>query len=143
MTFNALLREIDALAAPREGVHGDEAVPATPASIAHAKRWLTDTHEQVWCQTPYNAAQIAPDGEVGVCLQWCVGKRKITVYVVDKEAWYLQIWDRMANGQMTDGDAEPLEERQRIFAWLVEQEEVSPTEARPTQPDVSEDNRAV
>src|ERR1051326_3185171 len=143
MTFAALLQAIDALEAPRAGEHGDEAVPATPASIAHAKQWLTKTHQEVWCQTPYNAAQISPDGEGGVCLLWCAGKRKITVYVVDEEAWYLQVWDRMANGQMTDGDAEPLEERRRIFAWLVEPEEVSTTEARPPRPSVSEENRAV
>jgi len=143
MTLDALLRAIDALAAPRAGAHADEAVPATPASIAHAKRWLTDTHEGVWCQTPYNAAQVAPDGEGGVCLQWCAGKRKITVYVVDEEAWYLQVWDRMANGQMTDGDAEPIEERHRIFAWLVEPEEVGHTEVRPPRPANSEENRAV
>jgi hypothetical protein len=48
----------------------------------------------------------------------------------------------MANGQMTDGDAEALKERRRIFAWLVEQEGVSTTEARLTRPTVSEENRA-
>ena len=142
MTFAALLQAIDALAVPPTGESGDVAVPATPASIAHAKRWLTDTHEEVWCQTPYNVAQIAPDGEGGVCLQWCVGKRKITIYVMDEEAWYLQNWDRMANGQMTDGDAEALEERRRIFAWLVEQADISSTEARLTRPAVSEDTQA-
>jgi hypothetical protein len=125
MTFAALLQEIDALAFGREGGNGPDALPATPASIAHAKRWLTDTHEEVWCQTPYNAAQIGPDGEGGVCFQWRCGKRKITVYVVDNEAWYLQVWDRMANGQITDGDAVPLEVRERIFKWLVEEEAAS------------------
>ena len=87
MTFAALLQEIDALATRPEGVKREYAMPATPTSIAHAKRWLTDTHEEVWCQTPYNPAQIGPDNEGGVCFQWWSGKRKITVYVVDEEAW--------------------------------------------------------
>jgi hypothetical protein len=120
-----LLQQIDALAASPERVNRHGAMPATPGSIAHAKRWLADTHEEVWCQTPYNAAHIGPDGEGGVCFQWWCGKRKITVYVVDDEAWYLQVWDRMANGQITDGDAEPLEVRERIFKWLVEEEAAS------------------
>jgi hypothetical protein len=122
MTFAALLRTLDALATLPEGGKGDLAVPVTPTSIARAKQWLTDTHEEVWCQTPYNTPQIASDEEGGVCLQWRSGMRKITVFVADEEAWYLQVWDRMENSLISDGDAEPIEERKRIFAWLVDGE---------------------
>ena len=36
------------------------------------------------------------------------GKKKLTIYIEDKSAEYVQVWETIIHAEMSNGDAEPI-----------------------------------
>ncbi len=57
------------------------------------------------------------DAEGEVVFEWWHGNKKLTVYIGDDSAEYVQVWGTDRHSEMSDGDAEILNLSQVSLLW--------------------------
>jgi len=62
---------------------------------------------------------VIADAHGDVVFEWWHGKKKLTVYIEDESAEYVQVWETDIHSEMSNGDAEPIGTRRSLWLWLV------------------------
>lgn len=92
----------------------------SPLTILHAEKWLESlgsivvTNQLQWIDP---LIQITALNEV--VFEWWCRDKKLTIYIEDANAEYLQVWGPDIDHEMIDGDANRLTEIDRLWNWLV------------------------
>lgn len=61
---------------------------------------------------------VIADANGDVVFEWWYGKKKLTVYIGDESAEYVQVWGTDVESEMSDGDAEPVSKCRALWLWL-------------------------
>jgi hypothetical protein len=87
------------------------------SAVIHAKQWITDLFREVadlgWIKPNVTGG---PDGEV--VFEWWYGQRKLTIYIGELSAEYIQVWGANVDAKITDGDIESVRECRSLWTWL-------------------------
>ena len=114
-------REIFALLDLPANWDGEGAVPPTAVAVGHAIEWLAGLYESLARKGgAWLAPLISDSADGGVMFEWWANKRKITVYIWDRHAEYIQVWGPNIRDQMHEGPAEPIENFMPVWSWLTE-----------------------
>jgi hypothetical protein len=101
------------------GWNGYDALPPDPHAVAHAQDWIVKLFLEVadlgrlWIQP-----NVIADANGEVVFEWWYGTKKLTVYIADESAEYIQVWGTAIHSQMSDGDAEPISTCRALWLWL-------------------------
>src|SRR6266851_3860845 len=96
------------------------ALAPNPNAVAHAESWIVSLFQTIlnvglpWIKPNTTAS---PEGEVA--FEWRNGEKKLTVYVGDGSADYMQVWGTDIHAKISDGDAEPINNFLQLWGWLV------------------------
>jgi len=97
-----------------------DALAPDPDAVAHAKSWIVNLFRLVenlgmlWIKPNVTAS---PEGEV--VFEWRHGVKKLTIYIGDQSADYVQVWGTDIHAKITDGDIESISNLQLLWVWLV------------------------
>lgn len=90
-------------------------------AVVHAGQWITDFFREVadlgWIQPNVTSG---PEGEV--VFEWWSGERKLTIYVGEQAAEYVQVWGTDIHAKITDGVIESIHARRLLWMWLIGKE---------------------
>jgi len=53
-----------------------------------------------------------------VVFEWWYGEKKLTIYVGDQSADYVQVWGTDIHAKITDGDIETISDSRSLWIWL-------------------------
>lgn len=101
------------------GWNGYDSLAPNPDAVAHAENWIVRLFLEVadvgrvWIQP-----NVIADAEGEVVFEWWYGKKKLTVYIGDDNAEYVQVWGTDIHSEMSDGDAEPISKCRSLWLWL-------------------------
>lgn len=96
------------------------ALAPNPDAVVHAESWIVSLFQTVlnvglpWINPNTTAS---PEGEVA--FEWRHRDKKLTVYVGDESADYMQVWGTDIHAKISDGDAEPIINFFSLWRWLV------------------------
>ena len=92
--------------------------PSTPA-VQHALVWMAALYNEAsalglaWLEPNVTAG---PEG--AIVFEWWHGTKKLTIYVDDTGAEYVQVWGPDVDHDMAEGNAETGDVRLRLWQWL-------------------------
>jgi hypothetical protein len=75
-----------------------------PASEGNSRTWIKPN--------------VIADANGNVVFEWWYGKKKLTVYIEDESAEYVQVWGADIRSEMSNGDAEPISTCRALWLWL-------------------------
>src|SRR5713226_755347 len=93
----------------KAGWNGYDSLAPDPDAIKHAENWVTRLYLEVadmgrvWIKP-----NVIADANGDVVFEWWYGKKKLTVYIGEESAEYMQVWGANIHSDMSDGDAEPI-----------------------------------
>jgi hypothetical protein len=103
------------------GWNGYDSLAPNPDAIKHAEAWVTRLYLEV-AEMDMGRTWIKPnviaDANGDVVFEWWYGKKKLTVYIGDESAEYVQVWGTDIVSEMSDGDAEPISKCRALWLWL-------------------------
>ena len=103
----------------KAGWNGYDSLAPDLDAIKHAENWVTRLYLEVadmgrvWIKP-----NVIADANGDVVFEWWYGKKKLTVYIGDESAEYVQVWGTNIHSDMSDGDAEPISKCRAIWLWL-------------------------
>ncbi len=101
------------------GWNGYDSLAPNPDAVAHAENWIVRLFLEVadlgrvWIKP-----NVIADAEGEVVFEWWHGNKKLTVYIGDDSAEYVQVWGTDRHSEMSDGDAEPISMCRSLWLWL-------------------------
>ena len=101
------------------GWNGYDSLAPNPDAVAHAENWIVRLFLEVadlgrvWIKP-----NVIADAEGEVVFEWWYGKKKLTVYIGDDSAEYVQVWGTDIHSEMSGGDAEPISMCRSLWLWL-------------------------
>ncbi len=90
-----------------------------PNAIAHAESWIVSLFETVddlgllWIKP-----SVTPSPEGEVVFEWWYREKKLTIYVGDQRADYVQVWGTDIHAKITDGEIESIDDCRSLWMWL-------------------------
>ncbi len=102
------------------GWNGFDSLAPNPDAVLHAENWIVRLFLEVadvgltWIQP-----NVIADANGDVVFEWWYGKKKLTVYIEDESAEYVQVWGTNIHSEMSNGDAEPISTCRSLWLWLV------------------------
>lgn len=111
---------IRGLLAWQDNWNGYSAPALDTQAVDHALAWISALHTDAsdlglpWLEPNVTASA---DGEV--VFEWWHGGKKLTVYVGDGSAEYVQVWGADVDQDMVEGNADGRDTRCRLWRWLV------------------------
>ena len=85
----------------------------------HAENWIVRLYlEAAELGRPWIKPNVIADAEGEVVFEWWYGKKKLTVYIGDESAEYIQVRGPDRHSEMSDGDAEPISVCRSLWLWL-------------------------
>ena len=112
--------QIDNLLRWSAGWNGYDSLAPNPDAVAHAEHWIVRLFLEVadlgrvWIKP-----NVIADAEGEVVFEWWYGKKKLTVYIGDESAEYVQVCGTNIHSEMSNGDAEPISTCRSLWLWLV------------------------
>lgn len=101
------------------GWNGYDSLAPNPDAVASAENWIVKLYlevadlDRVWIKP-----NVIADAEGEVVFEWWNGKKKLTVYIGDESAEYMQVWGTDIHSEILDGDAEPISTCRSLWLWL-------------------------
>jgi len=101
------------------GWNGYDSLAPNPDAVSHAENWIVRLFLEVadlgftWVQP-----NVIADANGDVVFEWWHSKKKLTVYIGDDSAGYVQVWGTDIHSEMSDGDAEPISTCRALWLWL-------------------------
>ncbi len=101
------------------GWNGYDSLAPNPDAVAHAEHWIISLFLEVadlgriWIKP-----NVIADAEGEVVFEWWCGKKKLTVYIGDESAEFVQVWGTDIHSEMLDGDAESISMCRSLWLWL-------------------------
>jgi hypothetical protein len=103
------LAQIDNLLTWGAGWNGYDSLAPDPDAVAHAENWITRLYrEMADSGHTWIMPNVIADASGDVVFEWWYGKKKLTVYIGDESAEYVQVWGADIHSGMSDGDAESI-----------------------------------
>lgn len=95
-------------------------VPAPdPQAVEHAVGWISTLYTETSdLGLPWLEPNVTASVDREVVFEWWHGGRKLTVYVGDRSAEYVQVWGVDVDQDMAEGSAEGRDARRRVWRWL-------------------------
>ena len=101
------------------GWNGYDALAPNPDAILHAENWVVRLFLEVAdLGRPWITPNVIADANGDVVFEWWYGKKKLTVYIEDESAEYVQVWGPDIHSEMSNGDAEPISTSRALWLWL-------------------------
>jgi hypothetical protein len=101
------------------GWNGYDSLAPNPDAVAHAENWISrlflEVAELGWVWIKPN---VIADAEGEVVFEWWYGKKKLTVYIGDESAEFVQVWGTEIHSEMLDGEAESISMCRSLWLWL-------------------------
>lgn len=100
--------------------NGYNSLAPTSDAVLHAKKWIVQLFLEVadsgltWIQP-----NVIADANGDVVFEWWQGKKKLTVYIEDESAEYIQVWGANIHSEMSNGDAASLSTCRSLWLWLI------------------------
>ena len=113
------LGQIDNLLTWNAGWNGYDSLAPNPDAVVHAGNWIVRLYLEVadlgltWIQP-----NVIADANGDVVLEWWHGKKKLTIYIGEESAEYVQVWGIDIHSELADGDAEPISTCCALWLWL-------------------------
>ncbi len=113
------LTQIHNLLALRNGWNGYNSLAPNSDAVLHAENWVVQLFLEVadsgltWIQP-----NVIADAEGEVVFEWWYGKKKLTVYIGEESAEYIEVWGTDIHSEISDGDAEPISTCRSLWLWL-------------------------
>ncbi|SRR6266567_880029 len=90
-----------------------------PKAVAHAESWIVSLFQTVEdLGLPWIKPSVTPSPEGEVVFEWWYGEKKLTIYVGDQSADYVQVWGTDIHAKITDGDIETISDSRSLWIWL-------------------------
>lgn len=103
----------------KDGWNGYDALAPDPKAVSHAEDWIVGLFlETANLGRPWIQPNVVADADGNVVFEWWNGKKKLTVYIGENSAEYVQVWGIDIHSEMADGDAEPVSSRRTLWLWL-------------------------
>jgi hypothetical protein len=102
------------------GWNSYDSLEPNPEAISHAENWIGRLFLEVAdLGLPWIQPNVIADANGDVVFEWWHGKKKLTVYIEDESAEYVQVWGTNIHSEMSNGDAEPISTCRSLWLWLV------------------------
>ncbi len=101
------------------GWNGYDSLAPSPEAVLQAENWITRLYREVadaghtWIKP-----NVIADASGDVVFEWWYSNKKLTVYIGDKSAEYVQVWGADIQSEMSNGDAEPISTCRALWLWL-------------------------
>lgn len=119
-TLRDTLTKLQNLRSFQAGWNGYDSMAPNPDAILHAENWITKLFLEV---ADIGCSWIPPnviaDANGDVVFEWWHAKKKLTVYIGEESAEYIQVWGTDIHTEMADGNAEPTSARRALWLWLM------------------------
>lgn len=103
----------------KDGWNGYDAVAPDPVAVSHAEDWIVELFLEVAnLGLPWIQPNVVADADGNVVFEWWNDKKKLTVYIEENNAEYVQVWGLDIHSEMANGDAEPASTRRTLWLWL-------------------------
>lgn len=90
-----------------------------PNAIAHAESWIVSFFETVEdLGLPWIKPSVTPSPEGEVVFEWWYREKKLTIYVGDQSADYVQVWGIDVHAKITDGEIKSIDDCRSLWMWL-------------------------
>lgn len=112
-------RDLSDLSGWPAGWNGYDAEKPNPASINHARAWITELYRAIrpvlWIRP-----HVVADAEGDVVFEWWKGRKKLTVYVSPNTAEYVMVEGPDIASEMEDGTVGVDRDRLSLWHWLLD-----------------------
>ncbi|HYT41152.1 MAG TPA: hypothetical protein VEP90_02295 [Methylomirabilota bacterium] len=115
--FNDILVEIGNLLTWQDGWNGYDIPAPRLSAIMHATSWISKFYYLV-TGLDWISPNVTAGSQGEIVFEWWRGVKKLTVYISNRNAEYVQVWGPDINTDMNDGDAEPIETCRMLWVWL-------------------------
>ena len=103
----------------KAGWNGYDSLAPDRDAVVHAENWIVRLYlEAAELGRPWIKPNVIADAEGEVVFEWWYGKKKLTVYIGDESAEYIQVRGPDRHSEMSDGDAEPISVCRSLWLWL-------------------------
>jgi len=103
----------------KAGWNGYDSLAPDRDAVVHAENWIVRLYlEAAELGRPWIKPNVIADAEGEVVFEWWCDKKKLTVYIGDESAEYIQIGGPDIHSEMSDGDAEPISACRSLWLWL-------------------------
>jgi len=102
------------------GWNGYDSLAPNSDAVLHAENWIMQLFLEVAdLDLPWIQPNVIADANGYVVFEWWYGEKKLTVYIEDGSAEYVQFWGTNIHSEMSNGDAEPISTCRSLWMWLV------------------------
>ena len=114
------LAQIDNLLTWSAGWNSYDSLSPNPDALVHAEHWIARLFLEVadlgrvWIKP-----NVIADANGDVVFEWWHGKKKLTVYIEDESAEYVQVWGTDVDAKITDGSIESMSDSRELWMWLI------------------------
>jgi hypothetical protein len=90
-------------------------------AVEHALGWISALYtDATELETSWLAPHVTASADGEVVFEWWRGAKKLTVYIGDGTAEYVQVWGANVDQDMAEGNADGKDARRRLWRWLVD-----------------------
>ncbi len=90
------------------------------AVVSYAENWLIRLFLEVAdLGLPWIKPNVTANTDGEVVFEWWYGRRKLTIYIDDQCAEYVQVWGADIDAAISDGDAESTDVCRLLWIWLI------------------------
>ena len=99
--------------------NGYDSLAPNSDAVLRAENWIVRLFLGVadlglaWIQP-----NVIADANGNVVFEWWHSKKKLTVYIEEESAEYVQVWGTNIHSEMSNGDAEPIGMCRSLWLWL-------------------------
>jgi hypothetical protein len=118
-TLKDTLTKIQQLLTLDVGWNSYDALAPNPEAVLHSEIWIKKLFLEVAdLGRPWMKPNVIADANGDVVFEWWYGKKKLTIYIEDESAEYVQVWGTDVHSEMLDGDAESISMCRSLWLWL-------------------------
>jgi hypothetical protein len=114
------MSDIHDLLSWKEGWNGYDACAPNCDAVVYAMKWVNQFFLEVMdLEEDWMKPNVTASGDGEVILGWRRGPKRLTIYIGEKSAEYVQAWGIDMEKDMDDGDADLTSTRQSLWKWLM------------------------
>jgi len=102
------------------GWNDTSSIPPNQTAVSHAKNWIVKLYLEVSCLgRPWMQPNVTAGVYGEVVFEWWYRNHKLTIYIGDEDAEYVQVWGTDIYSEMADGNAESSSTCRSLWLWLI------------------------
>jgi hypothetical protein len=101
------------------GWNNYDALAPDPDAVVRARNWILRLFlEAAALGRVWMKPNVIADADDEVVFEWWNGPKKLTVYIGDDSAEYIEVWGPDIHSEMSSGDAESINVCRSLWLWL-------------------------